>query len=50
MNPSLITPSPRFSYSSHTLRATPYQANRTLGVLSKMFSLADMSSGLALEI
>ena len=29
------------------LRDKPYQANRTLGVLSKMFSLADTSSGLA---
>ena len=26
----------------HALRETPYQANRTLGVLSKMFSLAEM--------
>ena len=26
----------------HALRETPYQANRTLGVLSKMFNLAEM--------
>ena len=26
----------------HVLRKTPYQANRTLGVLSKMFNLAEM--------
>ena len=26
----------------HALRETPYQANRTLGVLSKMFALAEM--------
>jgi integrase len=26
----------------HELRKTPYQANRTLGVLSKMFSVADL--------
>lgn len=26
----------------HALPETPYQANRTLGVLSKMFSLAEM--------
>ena len=26
----------------HALRKTPYQANRTLGVLSKMFTLAEM--------
>ena len=26
----------------HALRETPYQANRTLGVLSKMFSLSEM--------
>ena len=26
----------------HSLRKTPYQANRTLGVLSKMFNLAEM--------
>ena len=26
----------------HALRETPYQANRTLGVLSKMFSLAEI--------
>ena len=26
----------------HSLRRTPYQANRTLGVLSKMFNLAEM--------
>ena len=26
----------------HALRETPYQANRTLGVLSKMFSLAEV--------
>lgn len=26
----------------HEMRDTPYQANRTLGVLSKMFSLADL--------
>ncbi len=34
----------------HEMRKKPYQANRTLGVVSKMFSLADTSSGLALEI
>ena len=27
----------------HDMRATPYQANRTLGVLSKMFNLAELS-------
>ena len=26
----------------HDLRETPYQANRTLGVLSKMFNLAEL--------
>ena len=26
----------------HDLRDTPYQANRTLGVLSKMFNLAEL--------
>ena len=29
----------------HALRETPYQANRTLGVLSKMFSLAEGGLG-----
>ena len=28
--------------STHDLRDTPYQANRTLGVLSKMFNLAEL--------
>ena len=27
----------------HDMRATPYQANQTLGVLSKMFNLAELS-------
>ena len=27
----------------HDMQATPYQANRTLGVLSKMFNLAELS-------
>ena len=34
----------------HELRDKPYQANRALGVLSKMFSLADTSPGLASQI
>ena len=33
----------------HALRDTPYQANRTLGVLSKMFNLADTPSSLVSE-
>ena len=32
------------------MRDKPYQVNRKLGVVSKMFSLAGTSSGLASEI
>ena len=34
----------------HKHRNTPYQANRILEVVRKMFTLADTSSGLASEI
>ncbi len=33
----------------HKHRNTPYQANRILEVVKKMFSLAEMPSGLASE-
>ena len=34
----------------YKMRDKPYQANQTVGVLAKMFSLADTSRGLALEV